>query len=157
MIGGGLFNMALDYSPGREFLFQSGYDLRASVLSSPGANPVDLSKSPKLRSKFQRAIGIQNLDAQLARLAQKPQIQESLALRAKDIADGNRGAYENRDYYHFQEIRNLFEIARYKAWESVKDDPDAIKLIDQLHKDRKRRDQKRNESLGIQPILHIYK
>ena len=50
-------SLNLQYSPGREFLFKSGYDLRMSVLASPGPNSIDLSDEPYLRSKFQQYIG----------------------------------------------------------------------------------------------------
>ncbi len=151
------FGISFDYSPGREFLFRSGFDLRTSVLSSPGKDPVDLSKSRRLRSKFQKAIGDQNLDFQLYRLSQRPEIMQSVELREKDIADGNRGQYENKDYYHFQEMRNLFEIARYKAWDTISGDQESEQLIAQLYADKRRRDRKRDQSIGIQPVLHIYK
>ena len=50
-------NFNLDYSPGREFLFDSGYDMRTSTYTAPDGT--DLSDSPKVRSMFQKAIGEQ--------------------------------------------------------------------------------------------------
>ena len=49
----------LDHSPGRQFLFDSGYDLRTSTYYSPDG--VNLTDSPDVRSLFQKAIGDQNL------------------------------------------------------------------------------------------------
>ena len=44
-------NFNLDYSEGREMLFNSGYDMRTSTYSAPDGT--DLSDSPKVRSMFQ--------------------------------------------------------------------------------------------------------
>ena len=55
-------SMNLDYHPGREFLFRSGYDLRMSVMASPGPNSIDLSKNARFRSKFSEAIGLLYLE-----------------------------------------------------------------------------------------------
>ena len=53
-------NLSLDQGPGRQMLYDSGYDLRKSTYYAPdGTNLTDL---PKVRSKFQQAIGIQNLE-----------------------------------------------------------------------------------------------
>ena len=61
------FSINLDQGAGRKLLFESGYDMRMSAYSSPDG--LDLSKSPRLRSMLQKAIGDQNLEAQLNKLA----------------------------------------------------------------------------------------
>ena len=45
-------NFNLDYSPGRELLFNSGYDMRTSTYSAPDGT--DLSDSPKLDQCFSK-------------------------------------------------------------------------------------------------------
>ena len=71
-----LFNMFspvqfnLDYSPGKQLLFDSGYDLRVSAYSTPTG--VSLKDSPEVRSLYQQAMGKQNLDKQLTELAKQP-------------------------------------------------------------------------------------
>ena len=151
------FGIHFGYSKGQAFLFNSGYDLRMSVLSSPGPNSIDLSKTPYIRSKFQEAIGKQNLGAKLAALSEDPLIQESMELRLKDIRSGNRGEYENKDYYHNIKIRQLMDSIRRYAWYSISDDPEVQEEITKQRTETYRRSQKKRESLGLKPILNIYK
>ena len=47
----------MDYSPGRQMLFDSGYDLRQSTYYGPDGT--NLTNSPRVRSLFQKAIGDQ--------------------------------------------------------------------------------------------------
>ena len=70
-------NFNLDYSEGREFLFNSGYDMRTSTYTAPDGT--DLSDSPKVRSMFQKAIGEQNLLAKFDEMARSENMQISLA------------------------------------------------------------------------------
>ena len=51
--------------------------MRLSVLYSPEGD--NLTDEPRLRSAFQKAIGDQNLEVRLNRLADDPKIQESIA------------------------------------------------------------------------------
>ena len=62
----------LEQSPGRQLLFDSGYDTRLSTYFSPNGD--DLTDSPDVRSLFQKAIGDQNLEAKLNRLAKNPKV-----------------------------------------------------------------------------------
>ena len=57
------FSINLDQSIGRKLLFESKYDMRMSTLSSPDG--LSLKDNSRLRSLFQKAIGEQNLEAQL--------------------------------------------------------------------------------------------
>ena len=72
----------LDYSPGKKLLFDSGYDLRVSAYATPTG--VSLKDTPEVRSLYQRAMGEQNLQAKLDRLARQPKVIESLAEMEKD-------------------------------------------------------------------------
>ena len=117
----------LDPSPGRHMLFNSGYDLRLSTYSAPDGT--DLSDEPRLRSAFQKAIGDQNLERRLDKLAQDPRIQASIEEMHKDIRDGNRGAYESKDYYHNKVLKRMFDDARKRAWAMVRLQPNAAKII----------------------------
>ena len=118
---------------------------------------IDLSKTPYIRSKFQEAIGLQNLGAKLAALSEDPLIKESMELRLKDIRSGNRGEYENKDYYHNIKIRQLMDSIRRYAWYSISDDPEVQEEITKQRTATYRRSQKKRESLGLKPILNIYK
>ncbi len=127
----------LNPSPGRKLLFDSGYDLRLSVYYGPDGT--NLTDSPIIRSKFQKALGMQNLERDLDKLAEDPRIIASIAEMHKDIRDGNRAAYESKDYYHNIIIGKLFDKARSAAWITIVMDRDVQELkAEQLDKDLKR-------------------
>ena len=145
---------SLTPSAGRTLLFNSGYDLRMSVLFSPDGD--DLSDSPRIRSLFQKAIGEQGLEAKLARLAKNPRIIASLEQMYKDINSGDRSKYETKDYYHNRIIGNLFEQARSKAWATLTQEDEVIKLKEAERKRRVGRAEKAKQTASSE-ILNIYK
>ena len=110
-------SLSLDQSPGRNFLFDSGYDLRQSTYYAPdGTNLTDL---PKIRSEFQRAIGVQNLELELNKMAVDPKIIASMEQMYADIKAGKRSQYDARDYYHNIMLKRLFDRARRTAWANI--------------------------------------
>lgn len=146
------FNISLDQGPGRQLLFDSGYDMRMSTYSSPTG--IDLSDSPRIRSMFQKAIGDQNLEYKLNRLAKSEKVLNSLA---EMQADQQAGRYEidpMKAYYHNKRIAQIFDEARKIAWQRVQNDPDIRKLIDE----KMRRDQqnitKLNKTKRYQQVLN---
>jgi len=147
----------LDSSPARSFLFRSGYDLRTSTYFSPGPNSVDLTDHPEIRSLYQRAIGEQNLERQIARLAKTQRAQESLLEMEKDIRDGNRGAYDAKDYYHNRELRRLINEARKIAWWSIRDNRTVMDLSTEQAYKKQRRKEKTAQTSYVGPLLKIYK
>ena len=76
-------SLNLDNTPGRRLLFDSGYDTRLSTYYAPDGT--NLTDSPELRSMFQQAIGAQNLERQLDKLAENPKILASLETMHRDI------------------------------------------------------------------------
>ena len=120
-------NLSLDQGPGRQMLYDSGYDLRKSTYYAPdGTNLTDL---PRVRSKFQQAIGIQNLERELDKLAADPKIIASIEKMYEDIRFGKRGQYDARDYYHNIIIKRLFDRARKVAWRTIKAQDDIVQVI----------------------------
>tara|TARA_A100001234_G_scaffold99653_1_gene87645 strand:+ start:329 stop:4189 length:3861 start_codon:yes stop_codon:yes gene_type:complete len=119
-------NFNLDYSPGREFLFDSGYDMRTSTYTAPDGT--DLSDSPKVRSMFQKAIGEQNLLATFDKMARSENMQTSLAEmqwhRKNGLAD-----VEPKSFPHYKRIAKEFDKAKKRAWASIKKDNDVQKLL----------------------------
>ena len=117
----------LDYSPGKQLLFNSGYDLRVSAYATPTG--VSLKDTPEVRSMYQKAMGEQNLQAKLDKLAKQPKVIESLAQME---ADRNAGRYGNdpKDYHHNKVIFSLFSDVQKRAWASIADDPRVIKLVE---------------------------
>ena len=81
-----------------------------------------------------------------------------MAQRHKDIRSGNRGEYENKDYYHNMVLRDLFNQAEWIAWSELEQDDDVIKLsTDQLAKESKRQF-KQFQTMGVSPeLLSMYK
>ncbi len=149
-------HLNLDQSPGRKFLFDSGYDLRQSTYHSPDG--YDLTDSPEIRSMFQKAIGDQNLERQLDKLAADPRMQASLDEMNEMIKQGKRGEFEAKDFPHNRKIRQIFERARKKAWAKIMNDPTIqTEIAKQNEAQRKRLKVNRKGLNDYQPILNIYK
>ena len=136
------FSINLDQNEGRKLLFNSGYDMRMSTYSSPDG--LDLSDNPRLRSKFMQAIGNQNLEAQLQKLAQDPKIIASMQAMNADLKAGRREMNPRTAYVHNRVIHMLFMNARKVAWAQVRNDPEAL----QLYQEDKRLNVQNNKSIN---------
>ena len=119
-------SMNADYSPGRELLFNSGYDLRTSTYYAPDGT--NLTDNPALRSLFQKAIGDQRIILDLDKMAADEGIQRSVALMNYNRKNGLRHT-DPGDYVHNKRIAKLFEKAKKKAWATVSKDPRAKTLM----------------------------
>ena len=118
------FNM--DYSPGKKLLFDSGYDLRTSTYFAPDGT--DLSRSPRIRSLFQNAIGKQNVLLKLEKLAENRGIIESVKEMEYDRDNGLKHV-DPKKYGHNIRISKIFDRAKEIAWNQIKNDPRIMKLI----------------------------
>ena len=107
----------LEQNEGRKLLWNSGYDLRQSVYYAPDGT--NLTKNAKIRSLFAKAIGEENAELDLIKLSRDPRILASMEERYKDIKSGNRGEYDNKDYYHNRVIGRLMAQIRRKAWDKI--------------------------------------
>ncbi len=145
----------LDTSPGRKLLFDSGYDLRLSTYYSPTGT--DLSDSPVIRSMYQKAIGNQNLEHKLNKLAESPKIARSLDEMYKVIRSGQRGDYEPGDFYHNIQIDRLFNEARRKAWAEIMYNPKVLALTqaEQIKKIKRLKKKQLTQQRNIQPVLNL--
>ncbi len=146
----------LDYSEGRNFLFRSGYDLRMSTYYSPGPNSINLTDSPMIRSKYQKAIGDLNLEKELTKLSRQKKIIASILEMEKDIRDGNRGNYESKDYYHNKMIGKLFTRARKQAWLNIQGE-DLIQELSSKQIGRKLDRKRKTAQTSFEEVLTIYK
>ena len=142
----------MDYSPGKQLLFNSGYDLRTSTYYAPDGT--NLTNSPILRSLFQKAIGDQRILVELDKLAEDEGIGRSVALMEYHRRTGQRDI-DPRTYVHNSRIAKLFDRAKKKAWAKVKQDPRAQELIKEDRDRAIRKNQARNES--INRLLNIPK
>ena len=145
----------LEQSPGRQLLFNSGYDTRLSTYFSPKGD--DLSDHPELRSLFQEALGKQNLEVKLNRLAEDPKIQASIEEMMRVINTGQRGDFEAMDFHHNIRIDSIFQRARNKAWASIMSDPRITALKKKQQEIKALRYRKKRETQKLQPILKMYK
>ncbi len=116
----------LDYSPGRQFLFNSGYDIRTSTYSAPDGT--DLSNSPRVRSLFQKAIGDQNLLKELEKMAEDPSMMVSIAQMEYHIKSGDIDR-KLHSYPHIKRLTTLFNKAKKKAWADINSQQDVQKLL----------------------------
>ena len=146
----------LDQSPGRQLLFASGYDTRLSTYFSPDGD--NLSKEPELRSLFQEAIGKQNIELKLNRLAKDPKVLASIEEMNRIIKSGDRGNYEAMDFHHNIKIDRIFTLARRRAWASIMNDPRIQVLQQEARMTKARRYRKKKETQrSVSPILNMYK
>ena len=145
-------SLNLVQTPGRKFLFDSGYDLRQSTYYAPdGTNLTDV---PKIRSEFQRAIGIQNLQRKLDKLANNPRAIASMNQMYADIKSGRRGDFDARDYWHNRQIDILFQRARRVAWNSIKQSSEILSVIEEQRRIKLGQIAKQRQTANI---LNIYK
>ena len=120
------FHINLDQGEGRKLLFNSGYDMRMSTYSSPDG--IDLSDNARLRSLYMKAIGDQNLEAKLNKLAKNPKVIASIEAMQADLRAGRKEMNPRTAYVHNKMIHTLFLDARKKAWAMVRNDPEALEL-----------------------------
>ena len=144
----------LDQGPGRQLLFNSGYDMRMSTYYSPDGH--DLSDSPKIRSMFQQAIGKQNLERKLDKLSERPDVQHSLQVMQGHIRSGMRDQ-DATTYKHNQLIHNAFEDARAKAWAAIHLEPEVQELIEAEKRAKIKQYKIEKQSRNVTPILSMYK
>ena len=145
-------SLNLDQSPGRNFLFNSGYDLRLSTYYAPDST--NLTDNPRVRSEFQRLIGEQNLERKLDKLAADPKIIASMEQMYADIKAGLRSQYDARDYYHNIIIDRLFQRARRRAWAQLTSNQEAMQLMEEERLKRARKIAKKDETRNL---INIYK
>jgi len=116
----------LDYTPGRQMLFNSGFDLRVVGYSSPTG--IDLSQAPEIRSLFQKAIGDQNLEAKFDKLATQRNMQVSIAQMNYHKRNGMKWK-DPKDYPHYKIIAKEFDRVKRRAWAKINQDPKIQRLI----------------------------
>ena len=130
-------SFSLKPSPGRDLLHKGGYDLRTTVTSAPGNLKVDLSKSNVARSLFQQAIGnykdgkgrnLEQIFNDYADPELYPEIAVSIAEMQEDLRKGNDNI-EPKSYRHNQLIEKAFSKAKKKAWASIQNHPEIIRLV----------------------------
>ena len=115
-------NLRMDDTPGRQLLWNSGYDLRLTAYSTPDSAGISLADHPRIRSWFQEELGKLKLDNTLNELAADPRIQESVRQYQADVRNFtiDRNLDPMESYVHNRVIKQRFEAARKKAWANVR-------------------------------------
>ena len=140
----------LDYTPGRQMLFNSGFDLRVVGYSSPTG--IDLSQAPEIRSLFQKAIGDQNLEAKFDKLATQRNMQVSIAQMNYHKRNGMKWK-DPKDYPHYKIIAKEFDRVKRRAWAKINQDPKIQRLIRE-ELERTKKNYKSNQEV-INKILKV--
>ena len=120
-------SLNFDYSPGRKFLFRSNYDIGITSYTAPDGT--DLQDNPQVRSLFQKLIGEQDLENQLAKLALRPDVQESIAAMEADLVSGRANrppGISPMSYKHNRLIHIMITKAKNRAWAKLSTHPDVL-------------------------------
>ena len=141
-------SLNLDRGPGRQLLFNSGYDLRMSTYYAPDGT--NLTDDPDIRSAFQQAIGEQNLEYELDKLSRDKRMISSMQTMIADIKAGRRGEFDARDYYHNQVIDRLFKNARKIAWNKISKNENIAALIAEQEEIKQKQLNKKFSSYNLQ-------
>jgi len=146
----------LDYSPGRQLLLNSKFDLRFFTYTAPDGT--DLTDSPEIRSIFQEELGKLNMESKFNKLATRKDITDSLSQMDDDMASGYRGDYTPRDYYHNQVIRSIVEENKKIAWQICLERTEVQALRqEQLTKKMSRSYKQATTTPSFQNLLAMYK
>lgn len=114
------FQLNLGSTPTRELFFRSGIDAKQTFNSGPNSEEL----TPKMKSRYQFLIGKQNLEAQLEREFQNPQMVQSILAMEADRAAGRQ--YTVDETLHGSRIKTLLDAAKQQAWVELKLTEDAV-------------------------------
>jgi hypothetical protein len=117
--------------PGREMLFNSGYNL--NVIGFTGPNGEDLKELPKVLEAYHQEMGKLNVEAKLDELAKDPLMQNSIngmaEFRRNSDAPGMTGV-SARDFPHFDRLNSIMKRAQMRAWARMKAMPEVQKILE---------------------------
>jgi hypothetical protein len=116
--------------PGREMLFNSGYNL--DVIGFTGPNGEDLKDMPKVLEAYHKAMGSFNVEANLDELAKDPRMKRSMERLAefrKNPQAPGMVEVSPRDFEHVQRIESQMKRVQMRAWAKIKAMPEIQKII----------------------------
>lgn len=120
------FNINTTTSQTRELLFRSGLNLEQTFNTGPGG--ISLDEYPDLKSRFQYLTSQQNIEKQLEKLFQNPQIMQSIMDMEADHTAGRRFNPSKR--LHNEQIKAIFRTAKQNAWLQLSNEDARIKQIE---------------------------
>ena len=115
-------------SPGRKLLMNSNYDLTPTFFRHQG---VDMTEDKYVRAMFREAFSKQNVINDLDILAERPDVQASVAQMHRDARGPHAGDINATGYMHNALIKQVMDKAKNKAWASIQSDPRVQALIDE--------------------------
>lgn len=116
--------------PGREMLFNSGYNL--DVIGFTGPNGEELKDMPKVLEAYHKAMGSFNVEKNLDDLAKDPRMQASMKRLAefrKNPQAPGMVEVSPRDFEHVQRIEAQMKRVQMRAWAKIKAMPEIQKII----------------------------
>ena len=123
--------------PGREMLFNSGYNL--NVIGFTGPNGEDLKDMPKVLEAYHQEMGNQNIEAKLDELAKDPLMQNSIKGMAEFRNNPNAPGMAEvsaSDFKHYDRINAIMKRAQMRAWARIKSRPEVQKIIEDKRQGR---------------------
>lgn len=117
--------------PGREMLFNSGYNL--DVIGFTGPNGEDLKELPKVLSAYHEEMGKLNVEAKLDELANDPLMQNSINGMNEFRRNPNKPGMEEvspSDFPHYDRINTIMKRAQMRAWARMKAMPEVQKILE---------------------------
>jgi hypothetical protein len=123
--------------PGREMLFNSGYNL--SVIGYYGPDGEDLKDMPKVLEAYHQEMGNQNIEAKLDELAKDPLMQNSIKGMAEFRNNPNAPGMAEvsaSDFKHYDRINLIMKRAQMRAWARIKSMPEVKKVIEDKRQGR---------------------
>ena len=115
--------------PGREMLFNSGYNL--DVIGFTGPNGENLKDMPKVLEAYHKTMGEFNVEKNLDALAKDPRMKNSMKRLAEFRRNKNVDGIEEvspRDFEHVKRIESLMRRAQMRAWAKISDMPEIQKI-----------------------------
>jgi hypothetical protein len=122
-------NLNVGTNETREMLFRSGISFKQTFNTGPRGQ--SLEGHPELKSKFQFYIGQQNIEAQLEKLFENPQIVNSILVMERDRAEGR--TYDPSKNIHGDAIREIFSTAKTNAWALLLENNPQGRALDYAH------------------------
>ena len=121
--------LRLDKGPGRKLLFSSNYDMRIFAYTAPDGTR--LRDHPRIRSMYQEALGLRNIEAKLNALSQRADVQNSINMMLEDRRNGKFGLDPMTAYLHNRLIRQLLNRESRAAWASIRTQPNVMNIINE--------------------------
>ena len=121
------FNINATGTQTRDLLFRSGLNLEQTFNTGPKGQ--SLEGHPDLKSRYQYLMSQQNVEDQLTKLFQNPQIMQSIM--DMEAAHTAGRTFNPTDFLHNVEIKKVFRQAKLNAWKQLSVEDQRIEALTQ--------------------------